>query len=343
MHENRVVPALTPVEAEEFRSGEDALADPGPVPGTSEHLDTRPPAVPVCFRKLPGHSCCVGIDMPEVGHVHSLDCPATARHAATHINNADRWLMPPFEIPPARSGRGDAGADPRGQGFRAGEYLPGHVPEPLRSFISDAACRVSPGVIGKGVRELIAEIDAAIMRNNEKRDEIERLLGQLLFASRDLAERNILGRVEATSAHGDKALTPAWCRECRMTENVGKIPHAASCYTGRVLGLLDALMSLELNSDGKETGEETGRAGDGTRLRGLKERVCLKCGARGGRWMVAEVPAATFDLSQLGLNQLSGGAFKSDEVAIYTHLCDDHSGAVASAIIDEMIENGGAR
>jgi hypothetical protein len=151
----------------------------------------------------------------------------------------------------------------------------------------------------------------------------EGMLAQLLFAARDLAEQNILGA--GWPAVVDMPAPASWCRECQMTERLDRLQHTNTCRTGRVLRIVDELCStLDFKPGGKEaaTGEKTDRAGDGIRLRGLTERVCLKCGAHGGHWIIAEVPAATFDVSQLGLNQLVGNAWKSDKVTIFTHRCE---------------------
>jgi hypothetical protein len=229
----------------------------------------------------------VGVDLPGVGHVRAADCPAI--------------------LPTVVRGR---------------PYVAGEVSERLAAFVSDPPCVTSPGVIGKEVRELIAEIDAAIMRNNEKRDQTERLLTQLLFAARGLAERNVLGQAKKPIDGGLEQVMPAWCTECQMVEHLGKIPHAATCRTGRVLGILEALTSLAVKSDGKETGEEAGCAGDGIRPRGLVQRVCLKCGERGGIWQEELRPASEIQIHLLGLNQLvSDGPGDGETVKLSTHNC----------------------
>jgi hypothetical protein len=243
------------------------------------------------YLKNTDHTCCAGVDVPGVGHTHAPDCPAMARRA--------------------------------------------QLPETLGDFVSEPACRDAVGIIGKEVRELIAEIDGAL--SPQRRGPVagdpaiaahdaqvahrEGLLAQLLFAARDLAEQSILGG--GWLAVADMPAPACWCRECQMTEHLGRLQHTDTCRAGRVLRIVAELI-LTLDPKRKETATdgERGSAGDGIRPRGLTERVCLKCGARGGRWIIAEVPAATFDVSRLGLNRLVGTAWKSDEVAIFTHRCE---------------------
>jgi hypothetical protein len=228
------------------------------------------------FLKTPAHTCCVGVDLPGVGHTHAPDCPAMARRA--------------------------------------------QMPETLADFVSEPACRRMPDQIAVEVRELIAEIDGAIAASDARRAHREGLLAQLLFAARDQAEQNILGG--GWPAVADEPAPARWCRECQMTEHLGRLSHTDTCRTGRVLRIVADLI-LTLDPKGKEATPdlERGCAGDGIRPRGLTERVCLKCGVRGGVWHVSEVPAATFDLSLLGLNQVAGTAWRNDEVAIFTHEC----------------------
>jgi hypothetical protein len=63
------LPTLSTEDAEKFwTEGEDARGC------QSAQVET--------FLKAPGLTCCVGVDMPERGHVHSHDCPAVDRGAA---------------------------------------------------------------------------------------------------------------------------------------------------------------------------------------------------------------------------------------------------------------------
>ncbi len=99
--------------------------------------------------------------------------------------------------------------------------------------------------------------------DDEYRNARERLLSQLIFAARDLAESYI------EPGAGDE---PTYCAECVGKEVAasGLIAHEARCKTGRVLQLLDSLCALSTFTPGRKetaTDGETGRAGDGIRLR----------------------------------------------------------------------------
>jgi hypothetical protein len=80
--------------------------------------------------------------------------------------------------------------------------------------------------------------------------------------------------------------------------------HATYCNTGHALALIDELMT----TTGKEVApaEEIVRAGDGFRLRGLEERVCLKCGERDGLWIAEVKSESEVPLDGLALNQCIG-------------------------------------
>jgi hypothetical protein len=151
----------------------------------------------------------------------------------------------------------------------------------------------------------------------------------LLFAARILADANIVKDLRDDGAHLLGA--PLSCRECHFgATSDGVLHHATSCNTGRVLDLVAELIAFpDSKSSKKEVAPAGGiaRTDDGIRGRGLKERVCLKCGGHGGVWQIAEVPAATFDLSQLGINQLVGTAWRGVDVAIFTHDCERHQEA----------------
>lgn len=65
------------------------------------------------------------------------------------------------------------------------------------------------------------------------RDIREPLLAELIFAARDLAHRNIFE---------DSAFS--WfCRECQKTQGLSELTHSATCRTGRVLRIVDALVA----------------------------------------------------------------------------------------------------
>ena len=255
---------LSPAEAEEFWTGEDARFARGSEPGTTHHLSTAAGANTAWEAAAP--LCCAGIDQPGVGRVHSAGCPR--------------------EVSPVRSGR---------------EYVIGEVPQPLR--------------------DLVNGVDLAAQQR-ERRDG---LLAQLVFAARDLAERNL--------RRGSRS---GWCVECAAVAypgNRGRIDHAPSCRTVRVLDIVRRLLdTCDFELEGKEAApdEEAARAGDGMRQCGLRERVCLKCGERGGPWIAEQRPYAEVVLSALGLNQCVSAGLEGAGHMLYTHLCRES-------------QNGGAR
>ena len=108
-----------------------------------------------------------------------------------------------------------------------------------------------------------------------------------------------------------------------MSEHLGKLIHTPLCKTGRVLRIIDDLLAL-YPAPGKETapGEETGTGG-GVRPCGLNERVCMKCGQRGGKWTEEIIGSESepFDVSVLGLNQCVRMT-ASERKLLLTHHCE---------------------
>lgn len=110
----------------------------------------------------------------------------------------------------------------------------------------------------------------------------DQILIRLMFAARDLAEKN-LGR--ALFLSGKAGL---FCRECGCAaKDVVHLNHSALCGTGRVLGFIEELQAVcevSSNSNRKEVApaEGEGRAGDGIRSRGpLDEPWKFTSGSRG--------------------------------------------------------------
>ena len=188
------------------------------------------------------------------------------------------------------------------------------------------------------------------MRAIGQRDvERDRLLGQLVFAARELALESIhsrgLGAVDSTVP---------WCWKCQIQEHLGSIRHRATCSTGRVLGIIEKLCkTLQTNplEEGGAAAEETAGAGDGIRLRGLDDLVCMKCGQRGDAGWSWEPAVGALDLSLLGLNQVAKSCGATDH-AIYTHDCAAVDGSyrvggvrdqAAGAMDDGMRFRGGAQ
>lgn len=138
---------------------------------------------------------------------------------------------------------------------RGRPYVTGEVPPSLRAFLD-----------GDSLHLEISAKEFEDIRQFELRDsKRERLLCQLMFAAKDLATAQI------EPMDGDE---PAFCTECVAEARVGDaIAHEEPCRTGRVLGILRELAATlpDFNPDGKEAvpDGETGRAGDGIRLRGV--------------------------------------------------------------------------
>jgi len=197
------------------------------------------------------------------------------------------------------------------------------LPEPLRSFVTDEAAFIAARQIAQETRELIAEIHDKMSGMEARRDRRETLLAELIFASRALAQRNIQRGLSARFADPlGPELTS--CAECLMVEHQGRLPHTATCRTGRVLRIqADLIDTLYTHFTGKEHAPEGEKvcAGDGIRLRGLTDLVCLKCGARGGPDWKWEPCLNEANLELLGLNQVAKKAGLTD-FAIYTHLCN---------------------
>jgi hypothetical protein len=88
----------------------------------------------------------------------------------------------------------------------------------------------------------------------------------------------------------------------------------------------------------KSQREETAPAGEddhsgtGMGLRGLQERICLKCGKRGGIWNAEYSPLSEVYLSDLALNQCVGMATKGHGHFIYTHVCQIGSARKGGAL-----------
>jgi len=188
-----------------------------------------------------------------------------------------------------------------------------------------------PGVghVLPGAPYLVGAMSDALRQMVEQGDEEQRdqLLCELLFAARQLAERSVLP-VSADLAWLPNAETRtpgSTCRECHATVfGVGRpLQHAKHCRTARVLRVLADLEQLTISRDkeGAQDGEQD--AGDGIRPRGLKERVCLRCGARDSAWLSELRAGVVVDLSNLGINQCVETAANGVDHVLHTHLCID--------------------
>lgn len=164
------------------------------------------------------------------------------------------------------------------------------VPEPLRSFISDPL---------------------PCARR-------EKLLCRLLLYAKDMAEHQIEPAIAEDAE-------PGWCLECTEDETGGAIAHNPVCRTGRVLRVVaEILASPDFDLKGKETAPdgEGAQVGDGIRLRGLTERLCLQCGKRDGEWNSHFLFTKNFSHGALGLNQCVGvDDVGEGKTVLYTHRC----------------------
>lgn len=189
--------------------------------------------------------------------------------------------------------------------------------------------------------ELLAGIERNMKVLNDRRQRRDDLLSTLIFAARALAEHNFALRHDGVGV-GD-ANPVLICLDCKAVEHRGRVSHTNTCRTGRVLGIIAELMATaDFNLKEKENAlaEETSCAGDGIRPRGLSERVCLKCGVRGGVWFAQQRPEEEVQLSSLEMNQCASAGIEGKGHTLYTHRCESRACAVASRVVDEMAEGG---
>lgn len=250
MDDLRAVPTLSPLEAEQFWTDGE------------DARSLKPGATPETES-----TCCAGTDLPGVGNVHSAGCPL---EGLPRRSGQERRLGGIPETSKDLVGGGDREA-------------PKTLPEPLAAFVE-----------AMGPEDLVVRLsadDVLEMRAFDCADhERNRLLSQLLFVARDLAE----SRIMRVGDRGEgKLITPSWCMECQQNEADGSIAHAPGCKTGRVLAVLlelvvagkapvlfcgidlasgsDWISAPLVNPDGKEAAPDGERpeAGDGIRPRGL--------------------------------------------------------------------------
>jgi hypothetical protein len=161
----------------------------------------------------------------------------------------------------------------------------------------------------------------------EKRDA---LLSDLVSAAQDLAQRNLRKSHLIGTVVGFEIRT-AGCVECLRPALSDSQPHNADCRTGRVLDLVAALLAtpvtaqvdLSLNRKEAVPAEETNRACDGTRPRGLSGCVCLRCGAQRGEWSRKLVSEAEFLGNVLALNECAAPFPTQDgNRVVFVHRCE---------------------
>jgi hypothetical protein len=113
-----------------------------------------------------------------------------------------------------------------------------------RVFFNSSACP-----------EIQTCVRCAAAEQRDRGDKHAALVGQLVFASRDLAENQFCTARE----HGRFLLKCAECRKVQ-TDDVRKWDHQLWCRTGRVLRLLESLMQLSAAQEAL-MGSKTGGAG----------------------------------------------------------------------------------
>lgn len=248
------------------------------------NLSERPCAAPslnrAVFLKPPHHTCCQGVDMPGVGHVHAPECPVMARRAQLPETLADFVSDPPCR----------------------------RVAQGIAQEVRELIAQIDASITGMKAQE------------KAWRKQWDSLVPELIFAARDLARHNLWRGSLREGSFGSPSSGPRWCLECQMAENLGVLAHTKTCRTGRVERVVaDLIATLDSYPTGKEAAaEETGCAGDGIRPRGLTSMLCLKCGVRGGSDWTWEPCDGEVNLALLGLNQVSKKAGAGDQ-AIYTH------------------------
>jgi hypothetical protein len=229
--------------------------------------------------------CCVGVDQPGVGFVHAADCSFSPDAVTRFPGEGSIWA-------------------------KANPGLAAHVPPSLLRLLNneppaDLIWRQRDSIEDG---DLLVALDSSLRILKARLVRREDLLSQLLFAARDLAERNILGKDWEPIPAGAHAAS--WCRECQMTEHLGKLSHTDTCRTGRVLGIVGELTSTSDSEpkspqqrgpvagdpDGKEAAPEgeTGCAGDGIRSREPQERaewIIQRCTQR---WVGTELQYEDF-------------------------------------------------
>lgn len=142
------------------------------------------------------------------------------------------------EIPHACAGReGDAG-EVSARGL-AGSLIQDGAQESLR--IVEAPGGLVPGVPAPGLFAVPTGWNLTPAPGLSARER-DRLLGELLFAARDLAQEQIEPREDTDLA---------FCFECMAAEVLatGWIAHEAACKTGRVLGIISALCTAAASSN----------------------------------------------------------------------------------------------
>jgi hypothetical protein len=219
MSEPHNVSASTTAEAEEFFATGTQTWPPESATAPKRLCDA-------CACPLNAFGCCVGVDVPGVGHVHWADC--VRLHRAT---------------------------------LPATDHVPGKVPEPLRSYVSD-----------------LALVDR------------EGLLGQLLFAARDLAQANIY---DPRRREPNRLGMFDGCQECRRKSYLNTKPHLTTCRTGRVLDLVDRILAVGKSSTSQSIKKEAApaeesHAGDGIR----SGEGCLRDAVEVVRSVVCEAAGA---------------------------------------------------
>ncbi|MDR3741628.1 MAG: hypothetical protein P4L40_21625 [Terracidiphilus sp.] len=200
------------------------------------------------------------------------------------------------------------------------DLRPGEVPEPLLSMVEGTAT-FQPQPLEAG------DVDDS---------EQNRLIVKLLFAAKHLTEAcrhamPVIGQPIDLACDYCDARQPVLPRV--------EFRHERGCPVGGVEAAIENLFayqqrcaaeSVQSNPTGRERVtaragnlNTAGPAGTPAQPKGLADRVCLKCGTRGGIWKSRLVSQAEFELSVLALNECASRyPTPSDMRIIYTHCCE---------------------
>jgi hypothetical protein len=191
---------------------------------------------------------------------------------------------------------------------RGRAYMPGAVSPELAAYLDSTGMEPSdaPGTTAGLTLELspreVVEL-REFSRNDEERD---RLIAQLIFASRDLVAMFIREAV----ADLDE---PARCLYCTAKARVAReLVHESTCKAGRVAGVLSDLVNTAADS----IGIPQARLAEAPAAIDL---LCFACGERGGEWMRGDAAVGPAAITKG--NQRVTGDNAGSGIYLYTHKC----------------------
>lgn len=187
--------------------------------------------------------------------------------------------------------------------LRGRDQVAGEVPPTLRAFVECAGAGLTP--------EHTAQI-----RKLDRYAERELLLSQLIFASRDLAQKSLVGQGPG-----------AYCTECGLAYGMAgteALVHGLRCCTGRVVAVLAALVALaEVEAESMAQVSallvRKAEAPAGSDLR------CFACEVFGGEWIRGE--RVDYQATSVKKNQRVAECGSDGCVYLYTHVCASQGGA----------------